>query len=165
MAFFFCGRLRACRERLMNRTTFAPPAVPQEPTVSLSARVARAGALALGWAIGGVAVLVGAVRCPSARWLHVPCPGCGMQRAVLLFLHGDFAGSIAMNALAVPITLAILGFASASVLLTLTRGSAASLFQSRFARIAVRAFVVLEVLSVILWALRFGGLFGGPVSV
>jgi hypothetical protein len=35
----------------------------------------------------------------------------------------------------------------------------------RAARAALIAFVALEALSVLLWALRFAGLFGGPVSV
>jgi hypothetical protein len=88
-----------------------------------------------------------------------------MQRAVHLFLRGDFAASVAMNPLAVPIALSALAIASATVLLTLVRGSPMSLLESRPARFAIAAFVALEVLSVLLWALRFAGLFGGPVSV
>jgi hypothetical protein len=88
-----------------------------------------------------------------------------MTRAVRLFLHGDFAASLAMHPLAVPIVLATGGVALATVLLTLTRGSPLSLLESRPARAALVAFVALEVLSVALWALRFAGLFGGPVSV
>jgi hypothetical protein len=88
-----------------------------------------------------------------------------MQRAVHLLAHGDYAASIAMSPLAIPIALAAFGVALATVLLTLTRGSPASLLESRAARAAVIAFVALQILSVVVWALRFAGLFGGPVAV
>ncbi len=88
-----------------------------------------------------------------------------MQRAVHLFLHGDFAASFAMNALAVPIALSAFALAAGTVLLTLQRGTPLSLMDHRPARAALVAFVAFEVLSVLLWLLRFAGLFGGPVSV
>lgn len=37
----------------------------------------------------------------------VPCPGCGMTRAVALLLSGDLAGSVGQHALAVPILLGL----------------------------------------------------------
>ncbi len=88
-----------------------------------------------------------------------------MTRAVKLFLHGELAASLAMNPLAVPIAHAAFSVALSTVLLTLTRGSPSALLESRPARAAVFTFVALEVLSVVVWALRFAGLFGGPVSV
>lgn len=127
--------------------------------------VARALALAVVWVASALPALLGVARCPSARWLHVACPGCGMTRAVHLFLRGELAASIAMNPLAVPISLSLFAVALATVLVTLERGSPMSLLESRPARAAVIAFVALEVLSVVVWALRFAGLFGGPVSV
>ncbi len=147
------------------RDSPSPSTTPADDSSSRRERVTRAAALALGWGLGGLAVLFGFVRCPLARWVHNPCPGCGMQRAVLLFLHGDFAGSVAMNALAVPVALAVLALASTNVALALTRGTPASRLVAHFGRIAFGAFIVFEVLAVILWALRFGGLFGGPVSI
>jgi hypothetical protein len=88
-----------------------------------------------------------------------------MQRAVHLALHGDLAASLAMNPLAIPIALSAFAVALATVLLTLTRGSPVALLESRAARVSVLAFVLFEALSVVLWALRFAGFFGGPVSV
>src|SRR5580700_4327229 len=115
--------------------------------------VARALALATVWLVSALPALLGVARCPSARWLHVACPGCGMTRAIHLFVRGDLAASIAMNPLAVPISLSLFAVALATVLLTLERGSPLSLFESRPARAAVISFVVLEVLSVVVWAL------------
>ena len=53
----------------------------------------------------GLAVLAAAVAamlllkagCPI-RWLTgVPCAGCGMTRALLALLHGDFAGALQLH--------------------------------------------------------------------
>jgi Protein of unknown function (DUF2752) len=144
----------------------APPRAPATPATAHSAPfVARAATLSVAWVVGALPALLGVARCPSARLLHVPCPGCGMQRAAHLFLHGDLRASFAMNPLAVPIALATLAVALATVLLTLKRGTPMGLLESRPARAAVIAFVALEVLSVVVWALRFAGLFGGPVPV
>jgi hypothetical protein len=88
-----------------------------------------------------------------------------MTRAVHLFLQGDLSASLAMNPLAVPIALSAVAVALATVLVTLLRGSPMSILESRPARAAVLAFVALEALSVVVWALRFAGFFGGPVSV
>lgn len=37
--------------------------------------------------------------CPIARSTGVPCPGCGMTRALLALLHGDFAAAFAHHPL------------------------------------------------------------------
>ena len=161
--FFWAGMLRVSAS--MSASPAAPAPETNLVTLPLAARVMRAAGLALAWALGALPAVLGVPRCPSARWLHVPCPGCGMQRAAHLFLHGDFAASIAMNPLAIPIALSALAVAAATVLLTLTRGSPMALLEWRPARVAVIAFVALEALSVVLWALRFVGLFGGPVGV
>ena len=35
--------------------------------------------------------------CPSEILLGLPCPGCGLTRAALLMIKGDFDGSMRMN--------------------------------------------------------------------
>jgi hypothetical protein len=127
--------------------------------------VLRAAAVSVVWLLGALPAMLGVAQCPSARWLHFPCPGCGMTRAVRLFAHGDVAASMAMNPLAVPIALATAAVAAFTVVLTLRRGSPFSLLESRGGRGVVWTFAVLQALSVALWVLRFAGLFGGPVSV
>lgn len=37
------------------------------------------------------------VLCPTRLLFHVPCPGCGMTRALNLLLGGDVAGAVTMN--------------------------------------------------------------------
>jgi hypothetical protein len=38
--------------------------------------------------------------CPFLRLTGIPCPGCGLSRAVILLLKGDFAGSLRFHAFA-----------------------------------------------------------------
>lgn len=35
--------------------------------------------------------------CPTKLLYHIPCPGCGLTRATLLFLRGEFYKSILTN--------------------------------------------------------------------
>lgn len=46
--------------------------------------------------------------CPSAKYLHLQCPGCGLQRSVLLLLNGQFTDSIRMHPAAVPLLVLLL---------------------------------------------------------
>lgn len=41
--------------------------------------------------------------CPSVKWLHMQCPGCGMQRSLLLLFHGRVSDSLAMHPAAIPL--------------------------------------------------------------
>ena len=34
------------------------------------------------------------LRCPSKKWMHLDCPGCGLQRSIMAMLKGDIAGSV-----------------------------------------------------------------------
>jgi hypothetical protein len=49
------------------------------------------------------------LTCPSKKWLHIECPGCGMQRSIIALLKGDFANSFYLYPATVPI-LFMLGF-------------------------------------------------------
>ena len=39
----------------------------------------------------------GIIVCPSKLLYNVPCPGCGITRATLKFLHFDIMGAMALN--------------------------------------------------------------------
>jgi len=45
--------------------------------------------------------------CVSQRVLGLPCPGCGMTRALIALLHGDLGGSLRFHPLAVPLGLGL----------------------------------------------------------
>lgn len=43
--------------------------------------------------------------CPSKKFLHMECPGCGMQRSLLALMRGDLAASWSLYPATVPILL------------------------------------------------------------
>lgn len=40
---------------------------------------------------------MGVTACPSKLLWHIPCPGCGTTRALLLILKGDILEGISLN--------------------------------------------------------------------
>lgn len=42
------------------------------------------------------------LTCPSKYFLHIDCPGCGMQRSLLSLLEGDIQKSIQMYPALIP---------------------------------------------------------------
>jgi hypothetical protein len=47
--------------------------------------------------------------CPSKKWLHVECPGCGLQRSVIALFRGDIQTSLSLYPATIPM-LVMLGF-------------------------------------------------------
>lgn len=45
------------------------------------------------WDKGQTSLIV----CPSKLLLHIPCPGCGMTRATVLFLKGHVVEAVMLN--------------------------------------------------------------------
>jgi hypothetical protein len=97
--------------------------------------------------------------CPAAGILGVPCPSCGLSRASMALLRGDWRRAHAIHPLVVPV---LVFLATASVV---TWGE---LGWSRrpWLRVLLSALGVALVIGMtLLWAARFRGLFGGPVEV
>jgi hypothetical protein len=132
---------------------------------SLSARVAYATATLAG--ISGLALVLGSgiVRCPFAAVTHMPCPGCGSTRAVRAALSFDFTTAFRFNP-AAPIVAACVGLiALEAIWLLLREGHVRDLAMRGTTSWAVRALVACTLLEIPIWALRFFGLFGGPVPI
>jgi len=124
----------------------------------------RAALAALVWV---AALLPAALRwqqCGFARVFHIPCPGCGMTRAVTLLLAGDWRASLHMHPLAVPVVAAGATFALATVWTTYVYGWP-MVHKSRLGRASLVGLGVAYAASIVLWGLRWLGCFGGPVSV
>ena len=43
------------------------------------------------------------LTCPSKHFLHIDCPGCGLQRSIIALLQGDFAKSFHLYPATTPI--------------------------------------------------------------
>jgi len=48
------------------------------------------------------------LTCPSKHFLHIDCPGCGMQRSIVALLEGNFTESIRLYPATVPMFLCLL---------------------------------------------------------
>jgi len=43
------------------------------------------------------------LTCPSKRWLHVECPGCGLQRSLIALFRGDLHTSLGLYPATIPL--------------------------------------------------------------
>jgi len=104
--------------------------------------------------------------CPSAGMFGLPCPGCGLTRATLLLVEGEFARAFQLHPLVIP--LAPMYFAALGLFgVELIRGPGRAAQSSPWIThrwVSIFGVIVL-VSTVTLWVLRFGGYFGGPVPV
>ena len=50
------------------------------------------------------------LACPFKKFLHVECPGCGLQRSVIALFRGDIHTSLSLYPATIPI-LILIGFA------------------------------------------------------
>ncbi len=121
--------------------------------------------LALGGAIA-VLTATGVPLCPMAGVLGVPCPGCGLTRATLALLHGDFATALHFHPLVFVIA-PVFAWVAGSAALGYVRGprpqpNLKPWLATRTA--TVLAFTLLAA-TLLVWALRFAGYLGGPAPV
>jgi Protein of unknown function (DUF2752) len=124
----------------------------------------RAALAALVWIAAALPAALRWQQCGFVRMFHIPCPGCGMTRAVTLLMAGDWRGSLHMHPLALPVLAAGATFALATVWTTYVYGWP-MVHKSRLGRASLVGLGVAYAASIILWALRWLGCFGGPVSV
>jgi hypothetical protein len=123
---------------------------------------------AAGLIAAAAAVLwLGAPICPTALFLGIPCPGCGLTRATLALVSGDIASAFRLHPL-VPILAPLFLGAMLTALIDYVRGPTArkrptsSFWSTRAGRLTA---VALFVLVFGVWGLRFAGHFGGPVPI
>jgi hypothetical protein len=102
--------------------------------------------------------------CPTAALFGMPCPGCGLTRATLAALHGDFPRAFHFHPLffiATPLYLGVI----ASIAWSFVRGGTEAPPSKRTSQWITAGAVTLLVLLFIVWLARFFGYFGGPVEV
>ncbi len=101
-------------------------------------------------------------RCPVAAFAGVPCPTCGVTRAVGAALHGDVRTAFHLHPLWTFIVIVVGAIVVAEVASFIQSGG----FRDYVGRSALhRAGLGLSVLLFVLWAIRFLGAFGGPAPV
>ena len=98
--------------------------------------------------------------CPVRLVAHVPCPGCGATRAVLAALRGDWATSLHLHPLALPMLALVVPSAALVVRSTLLGRTAEPL-----PRPLRHAWAVGVTALYVVWILRFLGCFGGPAPI
>lgn len=42
------------------------------------------------------------LACPSVKWMHIQCPGCGMQRSAVALLNGELQTSLSLHPATLP---------------------------------------------------------------
>jgi hypothetical protein len=145
--------------------------VAQASSLDASARgadrgiVRRAGVVAALGALAGLAVLLEAPLCPTASLFGLPCPGCGLTRATLALLQGQFAQALRLHPL-VPLLAPIYFGVIVAAALAYIAGPGRRLPRLRVAgRWLTPGAWALLVLVFGVWLSRFFGAFGGPVPV
>jgi len=125
----------------------------------------RAFIVASVWALVALGVAAVDKPCSVAMVLHRPCPGCGLTRATMFLLHGDWRASLAMHPLAVPIIASWAAIAVATIVATYQTGVPWQFHHRKLGKLAVIATGVTYVALFALWVMRERGFFGGPVPV
>ncbi|MBI2895508.1 MAG: DUF2752 domain-containing protein [Deltaproteobacteria bacterium] len=132
---------------------------------SLGARIALAVV-----AVGGPAAVAlafaaplttGPVLCGFRRMFGIPCPGCGLTRSLVSLVHLDLRAAFTVHPVG-PIFLGYLALLWTSAWISYARtGDLASPISRRIPGWAHLGMIGLVIL---VWILRFFGLFGGPVA-
>jgi hypothetical protein len=121
--------------------------------------------VAAGWALAAAAVAVIGPRCAVAAVLHVPCPTCGMTRALGLLATGRVAASLRLHPLAAPAALAMAMLAAATVRAAWNGEGFSDLRRAGVGRAAIGLALGVYAAVVALWIARAAGALGGPVPI
>lgn len=129
-----------------------------------SGRFRRLGVVALATLPVVLAVAVDFPLCPTAGLFGVPCPGCGLTRATLAALQGDFAGALHHHPLVFLVAPVYIGVVVALGVSYVRGGSKGAPSRKVDRAVSVLAIAMFGLLFGV-WLARFFGAFGGPVQV
>ncbi|MFW5739011.1 MAG: DUF2752 domain-containing protein [Myxococcota bacterium] len=137
---------------------------PHRPSLRSHPRLRRLLIVAAIVAAMGVVTLLEVAVCPMAVIVGIPCPGCGMTRATLSALHGDFATSFRFHPLGMIIVPLFATYAIAHAVSYIRHG--VSQVDKIVSGKWIDRFLVLLLITMIgVWIARFFGAFGGPAPV
>jgi Protein of unknown function (DUF2752) len=142
-------------------------APPLDTLVSAEGRgmLRRASVVAILGALVALGVHFDVAVCPTAAFIGVPCPGCGLTRATLALLHGQLGAALHFHPLVLvlaPLYFGLTATAALGYVAGARRLPARVRWSSRWLNPLAWALLCL-VLGV--WVARFFGAFGGPVPV
>ena len=103
--------------------------------------------------IGALLALIPYPTCIVRLALGVPCPACGLTRAGLALAHLDLAAAQRLHPLAAALLAVTIGTAVVAFIVDDTAWRHVIRIVTSGAGVAL----------IVVWALRFAGLFGGPV--
>lgn len=66
----------------------------------------------------------GPILCPLHAFAGLPCPGCGITRALCGIASGDFSAAVRLNALSIPVAIALVVAAAVCAYELVTRRTA-----------------------------------------
>jgi hypothetical protein len=142
---------------------------PELGALRADAKASRARRVAIVLGVAGLfatAIALELPLCPTATFLGVPCPGCGLTRAALRLLHADLAGALALHPLSPALAPLLAWLSSKAALDYIGLGSARRrAVSAKTARWTSAFGFALLALLLGVWGARFFGAFGGPVSV
>jgi hypothetical protein len=107
-----------------------------------------------------IASSLGIPVCPQALLTRMPCPGCGMTRALAALVSGDLHTALTWNPISIvvwPVALPLAGYHAMAYVLT-----GKSRLNARWTR---RVGVTLSAALAVVWMMRIFGAFGGPVAL
>jgi hypothetical protein len=102
--------------------------------------------------------------CPSAGVFGVPCPGCGLTRATLAALKGDFAAAFQLHPLVFVIAPVYLAFVGHSLWRYLKGPAVQNAYRPPSRWLSAAALALLVAMMGV-WGARFFDALGGPVEV
>ena len=128
-------------------------------------QVKRGGLVAAVFGLVAALVALDVPLCPTAALFGVPCPGCGLTRATLSAVHGQWGHAFELHPLFWIIS-PIYAFAVGLGVWTYIRGpKRVSTLTWQMNRWVTIGGAIMLVLMLGLWVLRFFDFFGGPVPV
>lgn len=130
----------------------------------MTSKLHRLGVMIAFGAVCSAIVVFSIPVCPTATIFHFPCPGCGLSRATMALLRGDFAVAFRIHP-AVFIVLPVLGLYMLGQVATYVNPEWKRLAKLLRNKWLERAIIAMMLVVVALWVARFFGAFGGPVSV
>ena len=86
------------------------------------------------------------LACPSKKFLHIECPGCGLQRSMLALIKGDFAGSWNLYPATIPILL-LMGFTLLHLKYKFARGAEVIKYSYAVIAIMIAVFYIYKIVN------------------